>query len=337
MYCPECKEEFPGKFCPECGSKLIEKPRQEAVSNEMSVNLGDANAIAGDVNISHNVTHIERNKSDKELNNEAEAEYRELCKEVLADGIITREENNQLRDAQTRLGLSDEQAEKILAITKAGMQRSSKSELGKIQKVTLNQILKLRDSAKMENLAGSLGRLEAMANKFDADEVQCNYWMIQSGLDPKATIEKYEGREEDNYWQTFWTAMAYINTGNSGEAEGLISDLESWGDMPFGNIALLAAANALNEYWNDTEMVDFKDQAQAFVEEGGGESTDLIDNFTRTLMLLMVTEDYSQISEPEDDLVFQLDYLLKGITSKIKKAQIKDQIPEIPKTDLLPE
>lgn len=25
MYCPNCKQEFPGKFCPECGTKLIEK------------------------------------------------------------------------------------------------------------------------------------------------------------------------------------------------------------------------------------------------------------------------------------------------------------------------
>ena len=25
MFCPICKQEFSGKFCPECGTKLIEK------------------------------------------------------------------------------------------------------------------------------------------------------------------------------------------------------------------------------------------------------------------------------------------------------------------------
>lgn len=339
--CNKCNKELPVGWtyprCPFCGEELEEKKPE----GMRATGIGDANAFAGDVsitsNITNNTTHIERNKTDKELNNEAEAQYRELCKAVLADGIITPVETNMLRDAQTRLGLNDVQASKILEIVKAGMKRSSKNALGKIQQVTLNQILKLRDAGKIENLANSLGRLEAMAEKYDADEVQCNYWMILSGLYPQKTIEKYTTRTSDNYWQSFWTAMAYINRGDSGAAESLISDLEAWGDMPFGNIALLAAANSLNEYWNDREMIDFKEQAQAFVEEGGGESTDLIDQFTQALMILMDTEEFSQLEEFHDDFLFQLDYLLKSITDKIKSANTKDKLPEMPKTDLLPQ
>ena len=40
MYCPNCKEEFPGKFCPECGIKLVEKP-------SAGMNIGDGNAFNG--------------------------------------------------------------------------------------------------------------------------------------------------------------------------------------------------------------------------------------------------------------------------------------------------
>ena len=58
MYCPNCKQEFEGKFCPECGTKLIEKP---ALEGGMSINLGDANAISGDINLhdSHDVTNVD--------------------------------------------------------------------------------------------------------------------------------------------------------------------------------------------------------------------------------------------------------------------------------------
>lgn len=47
MYCPNCKKEYEGKFCPECGTQLIEKPLPSA-----NLNLGDANAISGDINVS---------------------------------------------------------------------------------------------------------------------------------------------------------------------------------------------------------------------------------------------------------------------------------------------
>lgn len=48
MYCLNCKQEYDGKFCPECGTKLIEMP---AVSGSINVSFGNANAISGSVNI----------------------------------------------------------------------------------------------------------------------------------------------------------------------------------------------------------------------------------------------------------------------------------------------
>ena len=44
MYCPNCKQEYDGKFCPECGTKLIEKPATSGISLNLG---GDANAISG--------------------------------------------------------------------------------------------------------------------------------------------------------------------------------------------------------------------------------------------------------------------------------------------------
>lgn len=315
--------------CPFCGSPLA--------AEAAGVSLGDANAFAGDVSISVNNTRIERQKGAEELKAEALSQYRQLCKQALADGIVTNEERSMLEDARTRLGIAPDEAQQTFDAARAGMTRSSKNALGKIQQVTLNQVLKLRDAGKIDNLRSSLGRLETMAQKYDADEVQCNYWMILAGLDPGRCIAEYEARATDSYWQSFWAVMAYINNGDSAAAEGLISDLEAWGDMPFGNIALLAAANSLCEYWKDPSVNDFKEQAEAFAEEGATGNTDLIDPFAQTLMLLLGADDASAVEEFHDDFLFQLDYVLKGITDRIRSASAQSELPPMPKIDFLPE
>lgn len=331
--CNKCGKELPAGWgfpcCPFCGSPLA--------AEAAGVSLGDANAFAGDVSISVNNTKIERQKGAEEVKAEALGQYRQLCKQALADGIVTNEERGLLEDARVRLGISADEAQQTFEAAKAGITRSNKNVLGKIQQVTLNQVLKLMESGRIDNLRSSLGRLEAMVQKYDADEVQCNYWMILAGLDPERCIAEYEKRETDSYWQSFWAAMAYINNGDSAAAEGLISDLEAWSDMPFGNIALLAAANSLCEYWKDPSVADIKEQAEAFAEEGATGNTDLIDGFAQALMLLLGADDASAIEEFHDDFVFQLDYVLKGITDRIRSASVMQQIPPMPKIDLLPE
>lgn len=42
MYCPSCNKEFDGKYCPECGTILIDKP-----ADGINASLGDANVISG--------------------------------------------------------------------------------------------------------------------------------------------------------------------------------------------------------------------------------------------------------------------------------------------------
>lgn len=331
--CNKCGKELPEGWgfpcCPFCGSPLA--------AEAAGVNLGDANAFAGDVSISVSNTKVERQKGAEEVKAENLGQYRALCKQALADGIVTNEERVVLEDARVRFGLSPEEANQVLEATKAGMMRHSKNALGKIQQVSLNQILKLMETGKIDNLRSSLGRLETMAQKYDADEVQCNYWMIVAGLDPERCIREYAQRQTDTYWQAFWTAMAYINTGDSAAAEGLISDLEAWSDMPFGNIALLAAANSLCEYWKNTSIADYKEQAEAFAEEGATGNTDLIDAFAQTLMLLLGAENAYQLEEYHNDFLFQMDYVLKGITDRVRSASVMQGTPVMPKIELLPE
>lgn len=334
MKCSKCNNELPGGWsfpcCPHCGAPI-------AAPGAGAVSLGDANAIAGDVAITTNIHNVERQKGAEEVKAENTAQYRALCRQALADGIVTQEESALLEEARTRLGLSETEARQAMESVKAGMQRHSKTALGKIQQMSLNQILKLMENGKTESLRGAMGRLEMMAQKYDADEVQCNYWMIMAALEPARCIELYTNRSSDSYWQSYWTVMAYVNTGDAAAAEGLLSDLEAWSDMPFGNIALLAAAHSLAEYWKDPTIEDFRMQAEAFAEEGASGNTDLIDPFAQALMMTLGAEGPEDLADFHDDFAFQLDYVLRGVTEAMSSHKAHAAIPEIPKIDLLPE
>ena len=72
MYCNNCKQSFDGNYCPECGAKLIEEPKD----NGMNIALGDANAISGGVNVetTNNVQNVDNSvtnidNSVKNVNN----------------------------------------------------------------------------------------------------------------------------------------------------------------------------------------------------------------------------------------------------------------------------
>ena len=299
------------------------------------INLGDANAFAGDVHITNTTTHIERNKTDEELKAEARSNYRDLCKKALADGIITDEEAVLLEDARIKYDLSQQEAKELMDLAKAAVKRSSKNPLGKIQQITFKQIQTLINQGTEESLEKALERIRPMAQKFDADEVQCNYYMLLEAIHPEECISLYESRDSDSYWQSFWSCMAYINKGDVANAETLIAEMEAWDSMPFGNVALLAAANSLSEYWNDPTLSEFREQAEAFIEEGGSECTDLIDTFSQALILLAGVDNASQLNEFYSDFAFQFDYVLKGITDKIKQRSAKSELPKLRKIDLL--
>lgn len=112
MYCPNCKQEYDGKFCPECGTKLFEKPAARGVS----LNLGDANAISGGLHVSdshdvHNIQNIsnttidnrssvvnshtvnnstvyEAQKTKVEIQQDNENQFLQTVQEHFADGIL---------------------------------------------------------------------------------------------------------------------------------------------------------------------------------------------------------------------------------------------------------
>ena len=226
-FCPICGKELTPdwKFprCPYCGNELPKLP-EESMEGSHRFSLGDANAIAGDMNVnidSHNtVTNIvhERQKHREEIHQEKVIQYKQLCEHVYEDGVMTSEEARQLESSRITLGIDSAEADQIREQVRQLRLQHSQSQLNPVQRVSLQQIVSMAVNGKTDLLKHSFPRLEAMAEKYMVDEVQFNYYLILAGLNPRKCVKLYEGRTNDNYWQSFWSYIAYQNLGELDKA-----------------------------------------------------------------------------------------------------------------------
>ena len=355
MFCPNCKQEYDGKFCPECGTKLIDKPIASGVALNLS---GDANAISGGIHMtdSHNVhnedrsVHTitnttstvsinnvvhERQKHREEIHQEAVVKFKQLCEQVYADGVMTSDEARQLEDLRLTLGLPTEEADQIREQVRQLRLQKAQTLLNPMQRMILQQVVTMAKNGKIDLLRSSFPRLEAMAQKYDVDEVQFYYYLILAGLEPSRCIKLYEERPSDNYWQQFWTFMAYQNMEELEKAQLIMAEMEAWTDRPYGNMAMMATVSSLYTYWQDTTQTDFYEQARMFLEQGADSFSDLLDHFIQALIVLS-GDDEENIQEYEKELSFYFNYIFSGLVHKRKMAHVYARIPRMPKIDPLP-
>ena len=154
MYCPNCKKEYDGRFCPECGTQLIELPDSRGNFN---LNLGDANAISGGIHLadSHNIhnedksvhnvtnntstitniTQVSARKTELELLQEHKISFLNACKRAYEDNVLEPSEAIELEELRIKIGLDRATADGILKSVKELSNRNTrKSDLNQIAK-----------------------------------------------------------------------------------------------------------------------------------------------------------------------------------------------------------
>ena len=310
--CPKCNKEWPDEFmaCPLDGTTLIPKPQQPA---GFSLNLGDANAISGGVNMSdnhsvsnntvntttsnvdshnvitNNITQVEREKTPEELKHEKELAFREECLKVYSNGIMTSEGKRKLDDLRYRLGLDENSANKILSDVAKRSERKS-STLSPVHQITYNNIKTAIIANRLDLVDRLMAQLKAMVQRYSAEEIQFTYYMLQAVLHPKECTEEYESHYEDKYWQTFWSSIAYRRLGNIEKSELLVADVgDKWIDtIPQENVFILASVNALIDKDIDT--------AKSLFDNIGGEHSPYLSNLATCLYTLM----YGDMLSPEE-------------------------------------
>ena len=274
--CPKCNKEWPDEFmaCPLDGVTLIAKPEQATGFN---LNLGDANAISGGVNMSdnhsvnnntvnnttssvdshnvitNNITQVEREKSPEELKHEKELAFRQECLKVYNNGILTSEDKRKLEDLQYHLGLDEGSANKILSEVAKRSERKS-STLSPVHRITYNNIKTAINANRLDLVNRLMAQMKAMVKRYSVEDIQFTYYMLQAILNPKECVEEYENHHEDKYWQSFWSSIAYRRIGNIEKSELLVADVgDKWTDtIPQENVFILASVNALIDKDYDT-------------------------------------------------------------------------------------
>ena len=342
--CPKCNKEWPDEFmaCPLDGTTLIPKPQQPAGFN---LNLGDANAISGGVNMSdnhsvsnntvntttsnvdshnvitNNITQVEREKTPEELKHEKELAFREECLKVYSNGIMTSEGKRKLDDLRYRLGLDENSANKILSDVAKRSERKS-SSLSPVHQITYNNIKTAIIANRLDLVDRLMAQLKAMVQRYSAEEIQFTYYMLQAVLHPKECTEEYESHYEDKYWQTFWSSIAYRRLGNIEKSELLVADVgDKWTDtIPQENVFVLASVNALID--NDI------DTAKSLFDNISGEHSPYLSNLATCLYTLLYGDMLSseELKQMKKDGVFYASNLFAEINSyNLEQKRLKEE------------
>ena len=326
MYCPTCKEHFDGKFCPECGTKLTEAPQPP----ELGVNFGSGFAVDGNINVTRtnttntydqrvintsNVTNIqERQKSDIELLQERKNRYFNACKRAFEDNVLDQDELIQLENYRVELGLSRDDADKLLDKARELVNRNAtKSELTGIAKIKLKQLSEALKRNEIQALMQQIDSFEALASKFINEELQYKYFLVLSALKPEKCIEKYETLKVDNYWKSYWSCLAYRKKGNTSKSNEILMNLEAFDTFPEDNTLLLGAACALMD-GNAAEATDFLGSVV-------GEFSPALQRFADSIYYLVDPAMAQELDVKEEKCAFYLVNFFSYKTQAERKAE----------------
>ena len=324
MYCPECKQEFSGKFCPECGTKLIEVSSQ----NDINLNLSDNTAVLGGVNVtrndSHNTTNFDQRiintsniinnitKSNAQLHQETVQQFLEYCRQTFSGSLLDEEGRISLETERIRLGI--EEAEATRLIEQARKSSGSRiTTLGVRDAMILANVNTYIEKNNIKVLDGLILGLSALADNYNVDEVLCKYNMLLAALHPDKLIGEYEENFADEYWQTYWVVLAYMKCANFEKAEETIVKLGCFSQYPETNSLLLTAVSTYSAFGAEF--------AKGFVDAIVPElCSPLLHPFIKALFLEMSPGRADEVAVDKEKCQFYSEYIISLETPEAKET-----------------
>ena len=310
MYCPNCKTHYDkGKFCEECGTKLVEDPQTQGVGG---LNIGDGNTIDGGVHLTHddhstknttitNVTH-ERMRTEGEIVQEKKVRYLNECRRAYADNVLEQHELAELETLRVELGLDKSTADAILDSVRNMVTKSATknfSEIPPIAKIKIDKFTKSVRENDVASIMKQIDGIESLSNKFPQVDLQYKYYLVLAALKPEKCVERFENRRFDNYWCSFWTYIAYLKIGKQAKAEDILFDIPTkYTGYPDDNVNLLATAGAV--------IKGEKDDAWDFLNAVTGDFTPLLQRFADTLYFIVDPVTATEMGVTEDSCAFYL-------------------------------
>lgn len=290
MICPNCKTKYPfgHKFCPTCEDEKgmpIRLIDEQQTAGGFNLNLGDANAISGGVNLSdsHNdnsqhfdqrgqtnynaqggitITNQAAQTTEQDVVLKKEDRYRAACRRVYEDFVIDDVEIKQLKGLAQDLGLSDDRALSILNGVKQQMdaERAREEALNPRAQKRLQRLLSSMRENDVDAVIEQLESFDEMVTEKNISELHFVYYLAQAALNHKKCIALVEKSVTDSYWRSYWSYVAYIKNGHKKEATKILDRIETkFSDYSADNTALLASVGELmlgNRKAADNEFLD---------------------------------------------------------------------------------
>lgn len=247
--CSKCNQSYPDDFecCPKCGVDLVLE------SENSNIRMGNANAISGGVhssddhskkdsenvvnsnnethtnshNTTNNTTIYEAEKSASEKLEENRLKYRLECKALFRDGLISKDEERQLRELQANLNLADE----LVFPIKEEIRKQSKSRKTQLPETGLCDIRQAKSIIE-QNIAPALQRqlvkLESWMQEYDDNTLKFMYYQMSSMLEHVRYTNRYEDGVKDEYWEIYWAYIAYGLQSREKQADEALASLCRW-------------------------------------------------------------------------------------------------------------
>lgn len=260
-------------------------------------------------------------RTQQEIDQDNENEFIKAVRNRVKDGL-TRQEEAELGQIARELKINPALARQII---EAERKDAEVLAGGQGSEYYAQKVLQSVYDAVMANRTDILRRqftpLEELAKTMEGGDVQFYYHMLFASLNPAGCTVSFVSHHTDNYWQLFWTCIAYIKLGQVRNADALLPRLSGFGG-PNGDIDLLSAIKHLADYRNTKNDYDIQ-QLQANLNSA-------VSNMSEQLSPLWyaVQELSKEEQHPEPWFAFYVETTLKELGPK-KDTPVQKDMPQM--------
>ena len=224
-------------------------------------------------NLTTHQTVYEAQRSQQEIMEDNENEFLKAVRERVADRL-TRQEEAELEQIARDKKINPMHAKQLIeAERKSAAALYGGQDDGYYVGKVLQNIYDAVNANQVDIIKRLFKSVEEIAKTNDDANIQYYYYMLFASLNPAGCTVSFVDHHTDNYWQLFWTCVAYVKLGQAQNATALVPRLAGFGG-PHGDIDLLTSIENLvdskyskNDFFNQ----QLQQNLQSAVEEGMSE------------------------------------------------------------------
>lgn len=299
-------------------------------SHDTQINNND-NRV--DNSVTHNTTNYqtiyEAQRTQQEILQDNENEFIKAVRVRVADGL-TRQGEAVLDQLARDWKINPMRARQIIeAERKSAAILSGGQDDGYYVGKVLQNVYEAVNANQLDIVKRLFKSIEEIAKINDDANIQYYYYLLFASLNPAGCTVSFVNHHTDNYWQLFWTCIAYTKLKQVQNATALIPRLSGFGG-PHGDIDLLSAVENLVDH-KRTHNAYYEQQLQQNLQSAvtNGMSEQL------SPLWYAVQELAKAKQEPEEWFAFYVNTTLLELGPE-KEKQMQKGIPNMPTPPQMP-